>query len=302
GYMQILPSAPSVADGTCTPEENNYEYTVGTENSTYTLSFCSGKQVSDLSPGPLCMTPGGITTCVEGGETPSVVDCSSHTNENVCSYNGDSYNIAQIGSQIWFSDNLNTSLYNNGVTEIEFNHDTWTSVVEANNDPAWSWPSDGTTIYQDYGKLYNSFAVETGNLCPSGWHVPTHDELTDLERAVCNLLGNSSCDTTFPYDTTTVGWLGDEEGSALAGGLSLWGSGDLISSLSFGLSGFDALPLGRRYGDGNYQGFGTRAFVWSSTVYDQYYRWTRYMTSTLTEPTRNRDYKTTGFPVRCLKD
>jgi uncharacterized protein (TIGR02145 family) len=31
-----------------------------------------------------------------------------------------------------------------------------------------------------YGKLYNFFAIETGKLCPTGWHVPTEAERSTL--------------------------------------------------------------------------------------------------------------------------
>jgi uncharacterized protein (TIGR02145 family) len=31
-----------------------------------------------------------------------------------------------------------------------------------------------------YGALYNWYAVSTGKLCPTGWHVPSRDELTTL--------------------------------------------------------------------------------------------------------------------------
>ncbi|MFA5420656.1 MAG: type II secretion system protein [Patescibacteria group bacterium] len=62
GYMQILPSAPSVADGGCLPEDSNYSYSVSANKDFYQLRFCTGKQVSDLTPGNVCMTPGGLTT------------------------------------------------------------------------------------------------------------------------------------------------------------------------------------------------------------------------------------------------
>ena len=37
-----------------------------------------------------------------------------------------------------------------------------------------------TGYLADYGRLYNWYAVNTGNLCPTGWHVPTDAEYTTL--------------------------------------------------------------------------------------------------------------------------
>jgi competence protein ComGC len=62
GYMEQLPEAPIPADEECLPEENEYAYTVDAERGDYKISFCTGKKVSDMSPGVLCMTPGGLTT------------------------------------------------------------------------------------------------------------------------------------------------------------------------------------------------------------------------------------------------
>lgn len=41
-----------------------------------------------------------------------------------------------------------------------------------NNDP--------NTFINTYGLLYNWYAVNKGNLCPVGWHVPDDNEWIDL--------------------------------------------------------------------------------------------------------------------------
>jgi len=33
-----------------------------------------------------------------------------------------------------------------------------------------------TTYGNTYGALYNWYTVKTGNICPTGWHVPTDAE------------------------------------------------------------------------------------------------------------------------------
>jgi len=47
---------------------------------------------------------------------------------------------------------------------------------------------DTSTQVATFGNLYNFYAVETGELCPSGWHVATKE---DFEELISNLGGNS---------------------------------------------------------------------------------------------------------------
>jgi prepilin-type N-terminal cleavage/methylation domain-containing protein len=58
GYMEQLPEAPTPADEGCDPEENEYNYIVDDNRRDYEVTFCTGKQVSDMSPGVLCITTG----------------------------------------------------------------------------------------------------------------------------------------------------------------------------------------------------------------------------------------------------
>ncbi len=59
-FMQEIPSAPSPADGDCLDASNTYVYTPRDNEASYTIDFCTGKQVSNLSGGTKQMTPGGI--------------------------------------------------------------------------------------------------------------------------------------------------------------------------------------------------------------------------------------------------
>jgi prepilin-type N-terminal cleavage/methylation domain-containing protein len=61
-YMEIIPTAPTPADGDCTAASNTYQYTedAGTDFGSYTISFCLGSQTGGLSAGAYCATPGGI--------------------------------------------------------------------------------------------------------------------------------------------------------------------------------------------------------------------------------------------------
>jgi uncharacterized protein (TIGR02145 family) len=86
---------------------------------------------------------------------------------------GNTYSTVTIYHQIWMSKNLNTTKYNDGtpVPNIpdltEWNATTSGAYCDYGNIPANS---------ETYGRLYNWYAINTGKLCPVGWHVPSHDE------------------------------------------------------------------------------------------------------------------------------
>ena len=92
-------------------------------------------------------------------------------------YDGHSYATVEIGNQCWFAENLRTTVYADG-----------SPIPEVTGNSAWAGLSTGARCdyvnyasnVATYGRLYNWYAVNTGNLCPSGWHVPTDLEYTTL--------------------------------------------------------------------------------------------------------------------------
>ncbi len=279
GYMQILPSAPSVADGTCTPEENNYEYTVGTENSTYTLSFCSGKQVSDLSPGPLCMTPGGLTTNCSGG-----AEATSGT--FVDARDGQEYAWVKIGDQTWMAENLNVGNMINGVND-QINNSTIEKYcyenLESNCDIYGG-------LYQWNEMMQYVTTEDAQGICPEGWHIPSDAQWHALE----NSLATGTCDPS----RMDVGC--DPAGSKLAGSYGLWNNGILRNHIDFDDSDFNILPAGSRNPNGSFGNFGSFSFLWSSS-FDGSSAWYRRLGSSRSSVFRYGDNLALGFSVRCLR-
>ena len=136
-------------------------------------------------------------------------------------------------------------------------------------------------------------------LCPNGWHVPSHYEWTKMENAI-----NSS--TAFPYDVTTTGWLGTNEGASLKSTTS-WTTPNCCSTSCTGgtcnSSGFNALPGGFSL-SGSFNDASINATFWSGTEKDSSNAWSQYLD--YIHPTVYRDYggggKADGFSVRCVKD
>ena len=90
---------------------------------------------------------------------------------------GNVYRVIMLETGVWMADNLNTFSLNDG-TPIKLIRDPkeW----ENTKTPAYGWFSNDLKYCTTYGPVYNWYAVETGKLCPKGWHVPTEQEWNDL--------------------------------------------------------------------------------------------------------------------------
>ncbi len=88
-----------------------------------------------------------------------------------------------------------------------------TSIPNVTDDAEWigisslayCWYNNDIANKPTYGALYNWYAVNTGKLCPSGWHVPSDDEFMTLEQT----LGMAA-------DQLEVwGWRGTDQGTKM---------------------------------------------------------------------------------------
>ncbi len=208
-------------------------------------------------------------------------------------FDGNIYNTVTIGTQIWMAENLKTTKYNDGTNiPLETDNSAWINLSTG----AYCWYNNDEATYKDtYGALYNWLTVNTGNLCPTGWHVPTDAEWTTLENY---LIANG-----YNYDGTTTG---NKTAKSLASTTN-W-----ISSFNTGTVGNTDYPDFR-----NKTGFtalpgGTRSFVWSSvgeygawwsaTGKDATNAWYRYLFYDFSNVTKSGLNKMYGISVRCIKD
>jgi uncharacterized protein (TIGR02145 family) len=91
---------------------------------------------------------------------------------------GNLYNTVVIGTQTWMAENLKTTKYNDG-SSIPLLADslTWTF----STSPGYCWYNNNENEYKTtYGALYNLYSINTGKLCPIGWHVSTKVEWETL--------------------------------------------------------------------------------------------------------------------------
>jgi uncharacterized protein (TIGR02145 family) len=196
---------------------------------------------------------------------------------SVTDIDGNEYEIILIGNQVWMAENLKTGTYNNGTVIPKVTDDTdWFNLATG----AHAWYGNSEVNFNTYGALYNWYAVETGNLCPAGWHVPGDDEWTVL----ADFLG----------------------GKEIAGG-KLKAISDLWKNPNEGATdetGFTALPGGGREEWGTYFNMVYSGNWWAADEYSSgsnyaFFRAVSYFDTSLG---RNASgyHKKSGFSVRCL--
>jgi uncharacterized protein (TIGR02145 family) len=187
------------------------------------------------------------------------------------------YKTVVIGTQTWMAENLKTIRYNDG-TAIPLITDStvWSNLTT----PGYCWYGNDEATYKDvYGILYNWYTVETGNLCPSGWHVPTDDEWTTL----------------------IINYLGEHEagGKLKETGTTLWKSPNIGATNE---TGFTALPSGHRIDGGAFSSIGVFGFWWSSSESSMEHAWYRWIICSYNGVSRFDVSKKSGLSVRCVRD
>ena len=192
---------------------------------------------------------------------------------------GNVYGTVVIGAQVWMTENLKTSRYNdNSLIPNVTDNSVWLSL----SSPAFClYQNVDPEISRKYGALYNWFAVNTGKLCPDGWHIPSEDEWESL-----------------------TGYLGGEDyagGRLKEQGLIHWKSPNTGASNDYG---FSALPGGYRTGagSGSFRASGYIGWWWTGKEYDMNWARNRTIAFDTEEIAKGRGLKTNGYSVRCIKD
>jgi uncharacterized protein (TIGR02145 family) len=202
---------------------------------------------------------------------------------------GNLYNTVKIGNQIWMAENLKVEkLKNNTPIPIVSDNTAWISL----STPGLCWFENNVAHKSIFGAIYNWFAVESGNLCPAGWHVPSDTEYNTLEIS----LGMS------PSEVDVWGFRGTDQGTQLKSTVT-WNAGGNGSNSS----GFNAKAGGyRQWTEGSFPGFGVITYYWSSsddaanghpTV-----AWYRRLDDSESRVYKGTTEKEGGKSVRCVKD
>jgi uncharacterized protein (TIGR02145 family) len=190
---------------------------------------------------------------------------------------GNVYHTITIGSQVWMMENLKVTHYRNGK-----------SIANINDTVEWSDLSTGA--YCDYlndkinaityGKLYNWYAiVDTSNICPDGWHIPSNAEWEILKA----YLGG---------DQTAGGKLKEA-------GYYHW---EIPNIGATNQSRFTGLPGGFRSSDGLFGYIQEYAYWWAADPLDISSAWCWGLSFEDPFLYKNAFAKSYGLSVRCVKD
>ena len=198
---------------------------------------------------------------------------------------GNLYNTVKIGTQLWMTENLRSTKLNDNTPIPELTDNTqWIGT----SLPAYCWYNNDFVNKPVYGALYNWYAVNSGKLCPSGWHVPTDDEFNTLEQS----LGMAT------DQLNLWGWRGTDQGTQLKNSTGWEEGGNGTNS-----SGFSALPGGYRFGGtGDFYLLTTITYWWTSTEHDADRGWYRRLDSSSTAVYRASTSKKGGKYIRCVKN
>jgi len=200
--------------------------------------------------------------------------------ETVTDIDDNIYHTVKIGTQTWMLEDLKVTTLNNGAPIQN---------IPGNEVGALSWDGDAAGAYcwynnsiaskKTYGALYNWYVVETGVLCPQGWHVPSTEEWQIL-----------------------IDYLG---GVKLAGGkmkeigTSHWKTPNKGADNS---SGFTALPGGGRLKVFGFGTIGETSWWWTSTKKNIFNANVIALTYKSSEAIINAREHNSGYSVRCVKD
>lgn len=205
---------------------------------------------------------------------------------------GNIYTEVKIGNQVWMVENLKTTRYNNGDSIPQIADAVeWADL----STPGYCWYYNDTTYKEPYGALYNWYAVNTGELAPEGWHVPSDPEWDTLQNY---LIVNE-----FNYDRTTSGNKIAKSMAAINEWPSSTGEGAIGNDPSKNnRSGFSAFPGGCRHFDGIFDDIQYRAQWWSSSDNGLEYAWKRYIDFFNVNLQRDNVPTRDGLSIRCIKD
>lgn len=194
------------------------------------------------------------------------------------------YSTVKIGEQVWMSENLKATVFNDGAEILQISDSAdWNH----NTGPAYCWYEDDPQ-WKENGALYTWYTINTGKLCPAGWHVPSDTEWRQLEY----YLGMEE------EVSATDGYRGTNEGGMLKT-TELWNAPNTgaTDELLFSVE-----PSGRRGYRGEFAHLYTATFFWSNEIGVGNEPLVRVLWNESGQISRTTSYKNNGYSVRCLQD
>ena len=256
-------SSANVDDGSCTflPD------CAGVINGTSVVDECGVCEGDNSSCADCAGVANGTSVVDECGTCDADASNDCDTCGDLVSHEGYYYSTVLIGEQCWFSENCR---YLPEVSPSSAGSETSPYYYVYGYEGSTVSEAKATSNYATYGVLYNWPAVMTEGICPSGWHIPSDEEFTQLTY----FLGGESVAGWKMKDD--VQWNGDNT------------------------SGWSGLPGGYRSSGGFYYN-GNDGYWWSASESGST-SWTRSLYFNVDFVLRDFSSRFYGFSARCVRD
>lgn len=218
--------------------------------------------------------------------------------DTVRDIDGNMYQAVRIGSQVWMTENLRVTKYND---DSYISMDTSTNTWSKDTTPKYCFYNNTTNseTIKKFGALYNWFVVSPANpknIAPTGWHVPTDAEWDSLQNYLISNGYNWDNISTINETAKSLSVKTDWMKYTVEGTVGC----DLTKNNK---TGFSAFPGG--YRDNIFCRFTYQdsiGYWWSATKYDASYAWERTLWYSFASFNRGYTYKNSGISVRLVRD
>ncbi|MHA8066283.1 fibrobacter succinogenes major paralogous domain-containing protein [Aquirufa sp. ROCK2-A2] len=182
----------------------------------------------------------------------------------------------KIGGQIWSAENLSIDTFQNGdLVPQALDEEDWIN-AGINKEPCWCYYEVDSNNGEEFGKLYNWFAVtDSRKLAPVGWEIASDLDFIELS----DFLG------------------GDELTGIKLKSAEYWSETDD----SYEDIGFNALPGGCVNDEFDFFDICVWGCWWTSSEYDENCGRAYNLSNEFEELGSNDDDKRYGLSVRCIK-
>ena len=255
--------------------------------------YSTGNTITIYFHSDISVQEDGFELSIEVVSKPSCEDAKA------VDVQGNYYSTVQIGNQCWMKENLRTTKYADG-TSI-------TIGGVSSTDPRYYDNSSHPLPLETRGYLYNWAAVMHGassssanpsgvqGICPSGWHVPSDAEWTEMEA------------TQTSMNVTGENCRGDHAGRLAGEG---WNSSSVAGATGnanysyHNASGFSAVPVGNIMFGNEFLGAGEESDFWTTTDYPYAYSdaISRYLTYNDAKVCQGSGDRAIGCSVRCVRN
>jgi uncharacterized protein (TIGR02145 family) len=175
----------------------------------------------------------------------------------------------------WSAKNLDVETFRNGDPIERIDDPVQWALADY---PAYCYYDNDDNYNENYGKLYNWYAVtDPRGLAPYGWQIPTRSQYDNLVNGLGTDPGGKAKDTGLLY------WLPPNEGATNESGLTMRGGG-------------------YRDNNGGFVGGGEVARFWTSTNNDTTTAWYATVDYDTTDFLIDVEKKKNGFSVRIVRD